>query len=627
MQDDLVFPLGSPQGFSTLAMTQWDGNPEPIVRELLQNCMDAAAEIDSERAEVDFAIRHVPLTQIPGIESYRRHFENAVEEREQEASRGDAEKRVIHGIRTILREGNVRLLVCRDNGVGLDPGRMRRLLTEGNTDKGKGGAGAFGIGHLTAFAGSDLRYVLYAGRWGDEDGGVHDMASGHAILASRSRRGGPGGRGGHGYWLRGEEPTLFDPSPYPDQAPRLLQRELNRLDDTGSIVCVAGFNDFRSDGDPVEAIARVAAKNFMVAIWEGKMIVRVQSDDGRDALVSSDTLGAILETDKDKKRGEQKGGWLPGAQAHQAWQALASGELFQMKAGAPARILSLTHAKGRPQSRVQIFRNGMWITNKADELEPRHFKTNKPFAAVVMIEGGELSRLVRGAEGPEHRGLDRRRLSRQDSKKLRERLKEIAGELRSKAGEEEAADEFAPDGFAMLSGAEQRKAERVGGYRPRSGTSPRNATVMERSRYNESSVDARKRRGTRKRRRAGAAPRQGRSVPGSVGARAMTNGAGVRDRVQVEWDPRGEQFPSGELLGVRVRIPSGSDETCELPLKPDWCALREVRYEGCVARPDGDDRYEIALPTNAREFIVLLDTVLPDPNAVEVDIVRRRNDS
>ena len=627
--DHLVFPSGQPQGFSTLAMTQWDGNPEPIVRELLQNCLDATAEIDCQEAEVNFAIRRVPLAQVPGVESYRKHFEKAVEEREQEVGQGSAEKLVIRRIRGILDDGATDVLFCRDNGVGLDPDRMRRLLTEGNTDKGKGGAGAFGIGHLTAFAGSDLRYVLYGGRWGDEDGEVNEVASGHAILASR-RRDGRGGRGGHGYWLRGEEPTLFDESPCPDRAPFLLRQELDRLDDTGSVVCVVGFNNFRGEDDPMQAIARVAAKNFLVAIWQEKMTVRVRGDDGNELVVSGDTLGDILERDKDKKLGEQAGGgWLPGAQAHQAWEALVHGVPFGLKGGAHARMRLLESTKGRPKSQVQLFRNGMWITNKAGGLESWRFKSCKPFSAVVMVGDGKLARLVRDAEGPEHRGLDRRRLSRNDKNDLLTFLREIAGELRAQAGEEDAADEFTPEGFAMLSGTAERDAERVSSYRPRPGTSRETATVMERSGTSDESVDWRKRRRAdkKKRRKQGAAPRQGRRAPGRLSALASTNEGGTFDRVRVSWEPLDGVLPSGERLGVRVRIPSGSDQTCDLPLGPDWLPLREVRCRTSVVRPSRADRYEVALPNDAREFTIVLDSRLADPNVVEVDIVRRRTDS
>ena len=627
MQDDLVFPLGQPQGFSTLATTQWDGKPEPIVRELLQNCLDAAAEIDCERAKVDFVVRRVPLEQVPGIQSYRKHFEEAVSQR-RAGSQGKAEKLVIRRIQQILEAETIPVLVCRDNGVGLDPERMERLLTEGNTDKGKGGAGAFGLGHLTAFAGSDLRYVLYGGRWGDDGGEVHEVASGHAILASRALGNGEGGRGGDGYWLHGEEATLFHQSPYPDRAPPLLRKELDQLGDTGSVVCLAGFNGFRSEADPVQAIAQVAARNFLVAIWEGKMVVRVRAEGGREVDVTPDTLGKILEQEKNKKRGAQTGRWLPGAQAYQAWRTLKDGVPLELQAGAPASILPLEAGRGsKPESRVQVFRNGMWITNSADELEPRHFRTCKPFAAVVMVTDGKLAELVRDAEGPEHRHLERSRLERQDSRDLLVRLRRIAAELRERAGEEEVADEFTPEGFVPLAGDVERKAEKVPSYRPREGTSENEATVADRNDKEDDGVDARRRRGTKKTRKSGAAPKQGRTVPGQLAYRASRNGAGTIDAVKVVWDPRDGALSATDLLGVRVRVPSGSDQTCELPLGPKWIPIREVRFEDGAAQPPKDNPFEAALPNTARHFEVMLGEGLGDPNAVEVDIVRRRNDS
>lgn len=630
MQDDLVFQSGQPQGFSTLTTTQWDGKPEPIVRELLQNCLDAAAEIDVEQAEVDFDIRQVPLDQLPGIGSYRNHFEEAAAQRQAE-TQGRAEKRVIDRIRRILDKETVRLLVCRDNGVGLDRDRMRRILTQGNTSKDEGGAGAFGIGHLTAFAGSDLRYVLYAGRWGDDDGELHEIASGHAILASRALCNGEGGLGGDGFWLHGEEATLFHQSPYPDRAPPLLQEELRRLTDTGSVVCITGFNRFRSEADPVQAIAQVAAKNFLVAIWEGKMVVRVRDENEAETVVTRDTLGDILEQEKSKKRGAQTGRWLPGAQAYQAWQTLRDGVPFELRDRTPVRIRPLEARKGRPESRVQVFRNGMWITNSADALEPRHFRTCKPFAAVVMVADGRLAELVRDAEGPEHRHLERNRLSRQDSVALLAQLREIAAELRQQAGEEEVDDEFTPKGFVMLSGDVERKAEKVPSYRPREGPGENGATVPRRSGKAKHGVDRREKSGEEKgRRRQGAAPRQGRAVPGRLAYRTSRNGAGTVDTVKVEWNHQGSALSVKDLLGVRVRVPSGSDQTCEQPLGPEWVSIREVRFEdGTTHLPKDDNPFEVALPNTARKFVVFLDTTRPldDPNVVEVDIVRRRSDS
>ncbi len=103
MADDLHFPHGEVQGFSTLATTQWAANPEPVVRELLQNCLDAASEAGRETADVCFSIKTVPLDDVPGIDSYRQHFDQAVAERKQ-GEQSASEKQVIDRIGRILEK-------------------------------------------------------------------------------------------------------------------------------------------------------------------------------------------------------------------------------------------------------------------------------------------------------------------------------------------------------------------------------------------------------------------------------------------------------------------------------------------------------------------------------------------
>ena len=448
------------------------------------------------------------------------------------------------------------------------------------------------------------------------------MASGHAILASCKKY----KRGGHGYWLvrtdSSRPPDLFDPY-YPEQAPPLLLRELDCLDDTGSVVCITGFNNFRSDSaDPASAIARVAAKNFLVAIWSGKMTVTIRDEDDHETVVNRETLGKILRRDKARKQGEQKGGWLPGAQAYQAWEALEQGERFTLGAGADAYLLPLDQHESRPLSRVQVFRSGMWITNNADELEPRRFRGNKPFAAVIMVESGGLARLVRGAEGPEHRGLHRRRLEVPDNKMLLALLRQIANELRLKAGEEEKSKEFTPDDFAMWTGGAQRQAERVGKYRPRGGTGQDKGTALEKA--NEGgSIDPPHKKGKKRKKRAGAAPKPGRGVSARSSWVAVPGDEGRIHEVRVAWQLRDGGMHAKDVLGVRVRVPSGSDETCEVPLAPRWLPIESVRFSGRVARP-GEDRYEAQLPSGCRNFTVVLAEPATDPNAIEIDLVRRR---
>ena len=632
----LVFPTGQPQGFATLATTQWDGNPEHVVRELLQNSLDACVEVGREPCEVSFTIREVALGSIPGIDQYREHFRAANAERG-ESPRGPAEVEIVCRIASVLARDRTQVLLCRDNGLGLTANSMSRLLTEGNTDKADAGAGAFGVGHLTAFAASDLRYVLYAGRSGAANGGHRDVVSGHAMLASRTERE-PEGRvkaafGANGFWLArnaaeggSDQLGLFAPR-YPETVPELLRSSLGELPDTGTVVCIAGFNRFRDDEDPLDAILRVAAKNFLVAIQCRRMIVEVRDETRRGSrrIVDDNGLRGLLRATKSQRR--TRSGWLPGEQAYRCLRTLQEGDQIDLACGAVARVRRLDPSEGTA-SRVQLFRSGMWITNRADELTLAHFAGYMPFDAAVMIDEGEIEKLVRGAEGPEHRGLDRRRLGSKESKKrLLHLLREIKEELQGHVGEIEQSKEYTPDDFAIFGQRGQQLAEKVAPYRPR--TSPAvgadetsaEATVPQPSRDDDAeSIDPR---GNGKRRSSsggGAKPRPGKAVGGQASIRAVRNAHGEVDALRVYWKP--EDTARKGSFGVRVRIPSGSDETCELPLGPEWLPIREIHTEGGEPKPP-PDRYEAPLPPGEVSFTLRLASPLAEAQVIEVDVVRR----
>ena len=96
-------------------------------------------------------------------------------------------------------------------------------------------------------------------------------------------------------------------------------------------------------------------------------------------------------------------------------------------------------------------------------------------------------------------------------------------------------------------------------------------------------------------------------------------------RLLVSWRPGDNDRDGRSYLAVRVRIPSGSDETCDLPVPPRWLRIREIHNSGKIIHPDPDG-YEARLPDGDQDFdIRLVDRdAIRDPNAVEVDIVRRR---
>ncbi len=606
---NLVFPPApQPQGFSTLATEQWTGNPEPVVRELLQNCLDAA-EAAGRGADVRFTIRDVPRDRIPGIEAYEEHFRAAVKQRKK-GRQGEAEKRTIERIAGLLDESRIPILCCTDNGVGLNVDRMNGLLSEGNTDKTEGQAGAFGLGHLTAFAASGLRYVFYAGRSvPDKDGVVTEIAGGHAILASR--RMDEGGRSGHGWWLTGAEPDLFSHRPFPAEIPSMLNPERDLIQDTGTIVCVLGFDEDFADA---AAIARVAAKNFLVAIWRGRMKVTISDEREarrRTVAVNEKSLGRTLAPLMSRKRAAT-GGWLPGQQANWAYATLRGGEDRRLLDGQVAvRFRKLPETGRNRRSRAQLFRSGMWITNAADWLLPRDFNGVNPFDAVVLADKGRFAELVRGAEGPEHRGLSRKRLQRRENEELAKLLKRIGRELRELAGEVDAEAEFDSD---IVTFDVRRRAEKI----------VRRRRVIDSKPAPPPNVNPKKPEPKSKKRN------RGRPPPGGRGVRVRTSVRVLEDAriLRVAWRVRRGAPPN---LRFRVRISSGSDVTCVRPVSPEWISIKEILVPDGdaphgyrVVVPDGDG-FEAALPSGGfGTFDVLLDDPVPDANAVEIDVVFRK---
>ena len=336
------------------------------------------------------------------------------------------------------------------------------------------------------------------------------------------------------------------------------------MSDTGTVVGITGFNRFHADDEaPVDAIARVSAKNFLVAIQRREMLVRIvdeTADPPCEVTVDHERLAALLRKEMAQQR--TRGGWFAGAQAYRCHRTLEEGESFRLKCGAEARIRPLDPSEGN-SSHVQLFRSGMWITSRADELRPRFFNGFNPFDAAVMIESGEIEKLVRGAEGPEHRGLDRRRLGDQRQRtRLLHLLRAIRDELRAHTGEIERSDEYTPEGFAVFERPGGRRAERVAPYSPRqTEKEDGEATTPQPSEGSEGSVDPP---GGGKGAGRGVRPKSGTVAAGRAAVIPVRNDADRIEALRVYWRPRASRSKrAAGSLGVRVRVASGSDETCD----------------------------------------------------------------
>lgn len=618
---DLHFgQIHRPEGFTSAAVAQFDGSAGPVVRELLQNSLDAAVEAGAPSAEVRFVICEASHDELPGWPTYERTFQAALAQRRGRESKGSHdEKMVIERIQRSSGAETVPLLVCIDNGHGLNGPRMEALLTPGNTSKGERGAGSFGLGHHAAFGASDLRYALYGAKYRRDDSEVASIASGHAILATH-RDSTNSLRAADGYWFKkGREDAAFDGvyDCFPETLPPLLAPFLGEAV-TGTAVCITGFNDFRREpGDPsaVESICRVAAANFVDAIHAGSLVVQVQ-DKRHDMAVTVDrsALGELLESIADNKRaGRGKRGEITGNVAYNAWRTRNLGETLYPTDGITIRWRRLEPSDRQP-TRVHVFRRGMWITSRAPGLSASpDFSDTWPFDAVLSLESGRLEELVRNAEGPEHRGIDRKRLNNREKAQYRECVAEIASRLREAAGTRQDLEDFVPEGFATLTGKEVRTAERLRRPRVPAGGGSRKETLKGGRVSGHGQREPGRRRG---------APR-----PGSRPRYRTSLRLEEPDVVAADLGYE-EEVAAGSRVGVRVISASGADASCEQPLPDDYLHIVSVTDDAgnTTQASDSAGELELIIPAAAgrRRLTVRLADPVSDPQLIELDLVKRK---
>lgn len=624
---DLYFaPTHSPHGFTHPALSHFDGDAEPVVRELLQNSVDAADKA-GRCCEVCFEIRDIDNDELPGFATYRGTFELAVEQRERERAGAPPthdEQIIVDRIKHHLSTPTIPVLICADNGSGITPARMQSLLTSGNSDKGDGGAGSFGLGHHAAFSASDLRYVLYASRFRSGTGECESVASGHAVLATHIRQIANTKRihANDGFWVNvADQGQLFvEPGEaYPRSAPPMLGPTLGAMSDTGMVVCIAGFNEFQredSEETSLNAMAYVAASNFCDAVQREALIVTIRDErTGEECSVERDTLERILRGRRDERRAPKQG-QIQGSFAYGALETLSIDDevLHDIGSGVDVKI---RRVDGNVRSRVHLYRKGMWITSNAENLRHGDFSDFMPFDAVVSLHHGDLERYVRSAEGPEHRGIDFKRLSPDEKRRLRQLLRELAGVIRANLDAKSEQEEFRPVDFAIVPGDATQTLESVGRTNPGLGGSRK----------------GRGRGGTKpgKRKGPGVVRQGGRARPGSVPKFAWAPLA-PSDGSETFSALFSLQEKISGYIGVRLSVPTGSDQTCDSPLPQRFLQLRAIRCdEAELARtpsPNGVQELTFAPPqewTDQRQTLVIESLATPAELAnAQLEIVRRQ---
>ena len=630
----LHFPPSSQRtGFISDSLSRRAGDEYEVIRELVQNSLDAAREA-RRPSSVVFTIKEVSINSIPSIAEYRTAFDAAKARRQGlqttlGASPSNHEVNVIQRIDDLLARERIPILLLRDNGIGLNQSTLQRVLSEGDTSKtntSAGGLGSWGVGHMAAFGASALRYVLYAGRSlaQDPQRGFEDTATGEAILAAHEQDGQI--RSPNGYWVEElEQSSLSRSHTFVEQVPALIAAELDALEDTGSVVCMTGFNWFSDDGQKAaEKIARVVALNFVVAIHGQQLAITIR-DQVHDRSLNLDrgTLGEVLAATKEERRA-RSAGQIAGGRAYAAHETLLQVQPEQIEGG----VLYVRPAKlGRgASSHVNVFRDGMWITNKAPRLGSSDFGGTAPFDAVLAIERSDvpatsgLYEQVRDAEGAEHRDLKKAELSPDAWKEMVQRLQEIGDRIRSTIGEQ-IGEEQVVEGFAQIEGAQMRDATVLPPLRPRHREGEVEVVVPTTDHTKDPPNPNPNPRPPSDPDRV----RRARAIP--VRAAIAPHGAADDDAVnaiKVYW----AVSEDAGTVGVRLRVDSGSDSTCEVPFSPAWLKLKRLSaLDGTVLW--SGDATEVSLDSSIDAFIINLVEPLTNLTGVELDVVvsRKRGSS
>lgn len=452
---ELRFGPGSPSGFTPAGIAGFgDLRPEAVVRELIQNSLDAAVEAEVKTAIVKFRLTRRKTRDIPGIQSYREAFRDAVNCQKDRGSGvlPSQAQRVVHVIENALGQDDQEILSVLDNGIGLNATRMNALLSDGISAKGGAATGTFGNGHSVVIPASNLRYVLYGGITKD---GCR-IGSGHVVLASRIVPKEEHQRSGDGFLVRGFRNGTYQcaiDSLIPDLIADDLE-EIRQLFRHGTSVIILGFNNFREDEALWKMVSKGASCNFFQAIEENRLIIQVEDVRPGQSIDSNQldrsNLKAVLEANRDEKRSRS---FLSGQKAFEAHEALQSGESHVVQTSLGKIDIRLyERASGSP--RVDLCRNGMWITS--DKNLPGfyyQFQDRRPFHALLLLDsdsGGRLHELVRNAEGPLHDKLDaKQRLSLSEARELRSALRNIREWLRARVPEI-SSDTYTPDDFLVL---------------------------------------------------------------------------------------------------------------------------------------------------------------------------------
>lgn len=426
---ELYFSLGTMSGFTAIELAdKKEGYVNPL-RELFQNSLDASRDANKENCEINIYIETISKNQIPHIDDYERVLEKAINTAKQQESYNENSQQRVRPIKAALKQDKLQALMFSDNGTGMEKKKMDAILAGGVSIKGgDGSGGSFGVGNLSSYSLSSLRYVLYATKYEDENGAIKSLFTGSPILAGYRET--DAQRGSRGRIIQQKPVNEKNPDfVYLEKFPDFIKPKMNKID-TGTVVAILGLSE-NWDNEAEYAIV----SNFFHGIVHGALEIKIHRGGQEPKFINIDEVESIIKSKKDVKRARGEN-ILSGKSVYQALQAvLTDQQEITLSNSDKVHVCIKTDKETDPA--IVLIRNGMLIA-RHDSMLSRDMdglrKTSdfEPFTAVIDVgtDAPKLLKLVKGAESPYHNKLQAKILAHNDEKRLKRLFKELSEEIK-----------------------------------------------------------------------------------------------------------------------------------------------------------------------------------------------------
>ena len=376
---------GAEYGFVDAAAAHFRADPMAhLVREVIQNAMDAKMDGLDEPVRVSFTETQIP-TDLIGSHSLRSHvaacLEATKEKRQSEAAAAYA------GALEALDQPTIHCLSVVDSGTtGLVDANWDALVVqEGVVHKSRAASGGSnGIGKNAVFNVSDLQTVMYSTRYLARRKGREEKLQGKSRLTTHTNPAGGNEQLQHiGFYRTGD-------------AQPLRGREIPdafRLADTGTGIFVLGFNAHCTNW--AKAAVAAVLENFFFAIHNRQLVVEIQANgDQRAVVFNHETIDQHFAT--------------VGRTANYAYyRAIRDCTAYTIQIDDPLGALQVHLLKGEgPRRTAHLNRNGMLITDsrerKRNALAPQNRNFWPDYAAVLVAATPQGDDWLRAMENPGH---------------------------------------------------------------------------------------------------------------------------------------------------------------------------------------------------------------------------------